>query len=531
MDDDLDPRQATALARYQVISAFLAMEPRRGQRRQLLEQLAARTWTGADGEPLTVSAETLRVWVRRYRRQGLAGLQDKARQRPGVGAVSAEQAKILCGLKREVPERSLDRILAIAEGTGLIPTGIVRRSTLHRVLKSAGISARKARIPDAQDLDRFEADFPNDLWQSDMLKGPWLPDPERPGKVRQAHLFAFLDDHSRLVLHGRFGFRENLPSLELVFRRALQKHAVPRRVYYDNGQVYRSGHMRQIVATLGIHRVIFTRAYRPMGHGKIEALNRLIRSAFLAELKASHITTLDALNEAFVAWVDLDYQRHVHTETGEAPLDRWRKGLDRVRYADDEALRQAFRWRELRTADKTGVFSLFGCRYQTGPDLARRKVEVRFDPEALHEVEVWHGGRFAERVRPLDVQAHRRPRPSGGEDATPVAPPTTPVADWLGHLVERRRREGFLEPPPRQLSEDAAVRRAVLDQAIVDTLAARLDPAVFDEPVIREFLARFGPLDLERTGLVLDRLLSDGGRNDHHVSLYLEAIRTDGGDR
>ena len=40
-----------------------------------------------------------------------------------------------------------------------------------------------------------------------------------------------------------------------------------------------------------------------MGHGKIEALNRFIRSAFLAELKSSRVSTLDALNEAFLAWM------------------------------------------------------------------------------------------------------------------------------------------------------------------------------------------------------------------------------------
>ena len=77
--------------------------------------------------------------------------------------------------------------------------------------------------PNAQDLDRFEADFPNDLWQSDMLKGPWLPDPQHPGKMRQTYLFAFIDDHRRLLLYEQFFFRENLLCLELVFRRALQK--------------------------------------------------------------------------------------------------------------------------------------------------------------------------------------------------------------------------------------------------------------------------------------------------------------------
>jgi hypothetical protein len=156
--------------------------------------------------------------------------------------------------------------------------------------------------------------------------------------------------------------------------------------------------MRHIVATLGLHHPIFTRRKRPMGHGKIEALNRLIRSAFLAELKSSpRIRTLDALNEAFVAWSDVEYNRRPHGETGERPLDRWRKALERIRFADDNKLRDAFLWREDRRPDKSGVFSLLGERYQT--TLGRRRIEVRFDPEALAEIEVWLEGKFVERVR------------------------------------------------------------------------------------------------------------------------------------
>lgn len=528
MDDRSDRRQAWALARYQVISAYLALDPPRGQRGPLRSQLASRTWTGPDGEPFAVAAETLRVWVRRYRKHGLKGLEDKPRPRRGVGVLSAEQVELVCRLKQEVPERSIDRVIRIAEGLELVEPGVLRRSTVHRVLKARGLSARRSPVPDADDLDRFEAAFVNDLWQSDLLYGPWLPDPARPGKVRRAYLYAFLDDHSRLLLHGRFSFKGDLPALELCFRRALQKYGICRRAYYDNGQVYRSGHMRQVVATLEIHRLIFTKPRRPMGHGKIEALNRLIRSAFLAELEPAGITTLDALNEAFVAWADLEYNRTVHTETGQAPLDRWRAGIEHVRYADEESLRQAFRWRERRTADKSGVLSLFGCRYQVGPELARRRVELRYDPEALDEIEVWHEGRFAERIRPFEVQPHRRPRPKTDDPAPPApnGPPEPPTANWLGHLVEQRRREAFIESSPRQLAEQAAARRAQADQAVVDLLADRLDEAVFDEDAVRGFLDRYGPFDSDRAAEVIDRLLADQDRGDHHVTVYLDALRT-----
>jgi hypothetical protein len=118
---------------------------------------------------------------------------DKQRERRGVGVLTAEQCELVCSLKREVPERTLDAIIRVAEDVGLIERGILRRSTVHRVLTAQGISARPVKPATTTDLDRFEADHPNDLWQSDLLKGPWLPDPSRPGKVRRAHLYAFLD--------------------------------------------------------------------------------------------------------------------------------------------------------------------------------------------------------------------------------------------------------------------------------------------------------------------------------------------------
>lgn len=525
-----DGRLQMALCRYQVISAYLAENPKRGRKRQLLHKLASRMWTGPDGQPLSVAPDTLRVWVRRYRQGGLEALMDKARLQRGVGVLTADQVELICQLKREVPERSVDRVITIAEQTGNVEKDTLKRSTVHRVLQRHDLSARRPQ-PERRDLDRFEANHPGDLWQSDMLAGPWLPDPQRPHKMRRAYLFAFLDDHSRLLLHGRFSFKEDLPHLELVFRRAIQKWGVPKRLYYDNGAVYRADHMKVIVASLGIHRLIFTRAYRPMGHGKIEALNRLIRSAFIAELAASRIDTLDALNEAFNAWADLDYNRKVHSETGQTPLERFQSGADRMAYAEQEALRQAFLWRELRTPDKTGVFSLFGTRYQIGPTLARRRVEVRFDPEALFEVEIWHKGSFCERARPLCIQAHRRPQPVPAAATEPspstgsAEPKPPPTCDYLAHLVATHRQHGATEPDVRAHVQAAQQRRLQHDRAVVELLADRLLPDVVDIPTIEAYLLRFGPFDPIDAASALDAVIDAGAKRDHHITVYLDAIK------
>jgi len=516
--------QAKALLRFLVISAYIAADHPRGQKGAMLRQLASKVWRDENGEAFTVAAETIRSWVRRYRRDGLAGLEDKRRAYSGMYALTAEEAELLCSLKQEVPERSIERVIAIAERMKKLEPGKARRSTVHRVLQRQGLSARKLRTSEDKDLDRFEAVAPNDLWQSDMLAGPWLPDPANPGKVRRAWLAAFMDDHSRLLLHGRFDFKQDLPSLEMVFRRSLQKWGQPARVYYDNGAVYRSRHMKQIVAELGIHPIIFTRTYRPMGHGKIEALNRLIRAAFIAELVASNIRTLDELNEAFTAWADLEYNNHVHGETGQPPLERWREGIERIRFADEERLRLAFLWKEVRSPDKSGIFSLFGTRYQVGPELAKRRIQVRFDPEDLHEVEVWWKERFVQRVRPFEVQPHRRPQPKKAEPtATTEQDSKKPVADWLGHLVDQRRQQGFVEPPPRQHAEDTRRQRAEANQAVLDLLRERLDEGVVHDETVLDFLYRYGPFDPEAVSDALLRLLQHAP-TDQHVSYYLDAI-------
>ncbi len=522
-DDRQDLADSKALVRYQVISAYLALQPPRGQRGVLLKQLADRSWVGADGEIFRVSAETIRKWVARYRARGLEGLRDKPHPLRGIRALDPEQIELVCQLRREVPERSLERIIGIAEQMKLIKPGVLRRSTLHRVLRAHGLSRRALRTPDKQDLDRFEADAPNDLWQSDMLHGPWLPDPQRPGKSRRAYLYAFLDDHSRLLLHGRFSFRGDLPALELVFRRSLQKFGKTRRVYYDNGQTYRSHHMKHIVGTLGIHRPIFTTPRRPEGHGKIEALNRYIRAAFLAELKVSHIQTLDELNEAFVAWVEVDYNRRVHSETGQPPRDRWRASIEQIEWADEQKLRDAFLWKERRTPDKAGVFSLFGTEYQVGPTLARRRIELRYDPEVLERIEVWHQGQFVERIRPFEVHTHRRPRSTAVVQET-ITPQTPPTANYLGHLVSTHRKEGRIEPSPKALAAAADAARAAAASAVVEILSERLDPAVVDTTAIRQYCERFGPFDADRCEQALAPLVARG-LTDQHISIYLDAIR------
>jgi putative transposase len=515
--DDHDPITQKALFRYQIISAYLAADPARGKRRQVLEHLAGKSWMLQSGEAVAVKAETIRYWLRLYHRGGFEALKDKPRSDHGIRAIPKALIEQACKLKLQVPERSIERIITIMENMQLAPPGLLRRSTLHRALKEKGLSRKKLSIPDRQDLDRFQADYANDLWQADMLQGPWLPDPKNPGKMRRSYLYAFLDDASRLLLSGRFFFKGDLPALELVFKRALQRYGKPHRTYYDNGMVFKSNHMKILCAELGIHKPIYTTPYRPQGHGKIEAFNRFCVNHFIAEVKASSLRTLDQLNEAFFAWVDEEYNHRKHSELGMSPKKRWLKDSSRIHYLDEEKIRVAFLWRELRTPDKAAVIKLFNRSYKLSATLVKQRLEVRYDPEHLDSIEIYLNGKFRQKAKPLQTSAHRAPK-----ELLPL-PQNSKLEenlDYLAWLTQTHKKKVKIV----SVDKGGDISRGRNDlQDFLALLQQHIHPDVFDSLLAARFFEAFGPFDTTRIKQILLDLLASHPAN-LHLSFYLNHI-------
>ncbi|BBY60673.1 hypothetical protein MSAR_38090 [Mycolicibacterium sarraceniae] len=99
---------------------------------------------------------------------------------------------------------------------------------------------------------RFEAANPNDRWTGDALHGPRIGG-------RKTYLFAFLDDHSRLVCGYRFGFAEDAVRLGAALQPALAARGVPASVYVDNGSAFVDAWLLRACAKLGVRLVHSTR--------------------------------------------------------------------------------------------------------------------------------------------------------------------------------------------------------------------------------------------------------------------------------
>jgi putative transposase len=193
-----------------------------------------------------------------------------------------------------------------------------------------------------------------------------------------------------------------------------------------------------ICATLGIQRILAS-PYAPEGKGKVERFFGFVRSDFLPELAHASITSLTQLNESLLAWLEVVYHRKLHTETGQAPLERYRQDpAPATRPVDPATLRQAFLHRDQRTITKTATFSFQGNRYRVPAYLCGQSVELRYDPFDLSRLELWFQDTFLQMAQP-DQLVHPI-HPDVEPDPRPASPPLDTGLDYLALLRTEHHR-------------------------------------------------------------------------------------------
>jgi transposase InsO family protein len=273
---DENKREEIALFRYGIILPFLTPEELEwGVKGELRKRLAAQYYNIPNSSKHTINEETIRKWLANYKAHGFDDLKPKGRNDAGkVRKLSPEAWEKAVALKKEVPARSVRKIIQIMEAHKMIQPGEIKLSTLARQFHAHGLD-RKTLSRQRRDktFRRFEAERPNQIWQSDILYGPYLPDPNQPEKNKRTYLVAFIDDFSRLVPHAEFYWDEKSPTLENTFKIAMLKRGIPEIIYVDNGKVYHARRLDAVCAALGI-RKISCQPYSPEGKGKVERFFR-----------------------------------------------------------------------------------------------------------------------------------------------------------------------------------------------------------------------------------------------------------------
>ena len=397
-------RLDAAMFRYRVIAPLidLAGPARMAEARRL----AAKPWVIPGSGRTRIAEGTILHWLRNWRRGGLDALKPRPRSDRGrPRRLTAEAAELLISIRREHPGLSVRDAVARAEQTDGF-TDPVSLSAAYRLFHAEGLMAPERQAP--QDLRRFAHPHAGDLWQSDVMHGPKCGDGRRR---RKTFMIFMIDDATRIVPWSAFAFSEGVSDFLPVFRQALLRRGIPKRLFVDNGGAYRSRRLDLVCARLGI-ALIHARPYHAAGKGKAERYVRTVRQRFLPGLEAADTAGLDILNRRLAAWVEGEHHHTPHRGLeGMTPADAWAaKALD-VRPAGGGAgLDDLFLDEAVRRVSKDRVVSLRNRLYEVDAGLAGQKVTLRFDPAAPpgRPILVAADGQNVGQAWPLDLNTNAR---------------------------------------------------------------------------------------------------------------------------
>jgi transposase InsO family protein len=293
----------------------------------LVERIEIEGWpVGVAAESMGVSRETAYRWLRRYRAEGAAGLEDRSsrpHRSPNQTPVVVEVQ--ICELRRT--RRWGPHRIAYALD--------MPRSTVERVLRREGLSRLDAIDPPTRRIvRRYERAAPGELVHVDVKKLGRIPDgggwrihgrlnrPHRKQGLGYDFLHVAVDDHSRVVYVEALDNEQGDTCAGFISRAIdwFDSQGVSvERVMTDNAWNYRrSRSFQQALSTAGI-RHLRTRPYRPQTNGKAERFNQTLLDEWAYD---QPYPSNQARLETLALWLH-DYNWHrLHTEVGAAPASR-----------------------------------------------------------------------------------------------------------------------------------------------------------------------------------------------------------------
>jgi len=247
-----------------------------------------------------VDESTVRDWVKRFERDGLAGLQPQVRRDRGAFRVPQESLQLICAaivtnppttstrklyqtLLLAVPDAMITRRAGRAQEISLatvtrIRDALMEHPQMRLMMKDA--DARKEFLRTW--MGKVIANHANDMWQQDMTRCDVLVYDEETQEIYRPRVQAVIDVFSGCIPGLAFSPDEDQVQADLALFRALLPPATdspiaqhyqifgrPNRIYIDNGKTYSSQHFERVARELGIE-MIHSRPYVSHTRGHIE---------------------------------------------------------------------------------------------------------------------------------------------------------------------------------------------------------------------------------------------------------------------
>jgi hypothetical protein len=260
-----------------------------------------------------------------------------------------------------------------------------------------------------REVRSFEAEYVGALWHLDFHHGS-LKVLTPGGQWLRPIALGILDDHSRLCCHVQWYLSETAEDLVHGLSQAIQKRGLPRALLTDNGPAMVADEVTEGLLRLGIVHER-TLPYSPYQNGKQESFWGTLEGRLMKMLDGVAQLTLEFLNEATQAWMEMEYNRAVHRAISSSPVDRFAQAPDVLRCSpSSESLRDAFR-REVRRTQRQsdGTITVDGVRFEIPARYRHfREVVVRYARWNLGRVDLvdHRSGIILAPIDPLDKSAN-----------------------------------------------------------------------------------------------------------------------------
>jgi transposase InsO family protein len=268
-----------------------------------------------------ISRQTFYEWRRRYKVDGLAGLEERSSApKTSPRRVPIELEEVIVAKRKELSDAGHDC------GAATIQWHLGRRrqqpvpsvATVWRVLVRRGFVVPEPRKRPRSSWRRFEASAPNELWQADATK--WVIG------SGQVEILTFIDDHSRVITGCRAVRTATTDNTWEAFCEAVRTWGLPSGHLSDNGLNF-SGRLRGYEVAFEINlraagvRPITSAPFHPQTCGKVERFHQTIKRWLRRQPLAVDLAELQVQLDGFIAYYNAE---RPHRGIGRlTPLERW----------------------------------------------------------------------------------------------------------------------------------------------------------------------------------------------------------------
>lgn len=323
-------------------------------------------------ELLGSTIQTIYNYLVKVNKGGLEALRDD--RHSNNAKLTPRQLSEVLNAKKDKSFRSARKVLEITNIQNVSARRVQQIWVEHNL--------NRLNVERLKPIVRFVAEYPNDLWQADIMGRIRFP------HLGDAYLIANIDDCSRFILGAKFFSKQTQMNVFRVWYHCLFQWGLPKAMLQDKGSQYKAntkygqtGEYAQstyqfYAKSLGIDLIF---AHKARTKGKVEKFWRFVQQDFARE--NMDVKSFEELNRRFFKWQIWFNEEFKHSGigmNGQTPASIY---LPSERRKPKQELSELLTITIRRFVYTDSTISLFGKRYKVPPGYIKCRIWLKIKGE------------------------------------------------------------------------------------------------------------------------------------------------------